>query len=142
MITGRLVKVIKVSLYCLLVYILYVRIRLIFSYSLDLEGGEFAFAHFVQVMLEGHRLYSNPNAYPYFVTMYGPIYPLLCYSICKLLNLNSLADLHTIYIVGRSLSLGAFVLILSVLYKFIGLMNQHKDIRALLALLLFYVADT
>jgi hypothetical protein len=80
-------------------------------------------------LLDGHHLYLNPDAFPYFATVYMPLYPYTLFLLCKLSGLNSSGDIHAIYIAGRALSWGTMVLNLFVLNRFLINFNRKLPVR-------------
>src|SRR4051812_46030271 len=89
----------------LILYLLIVRIRLIFSYSIDLEGAEFGFVHYAQILLQGKPLYGNPNVLPFLPVLFTPIYPYLLSCLASLFNYSYINDIHSILVIARTLSL-------------------------------------
>ena len=62
----------------LMAELLFVRLRLIFSYSLDLIGLEYYFTHIVQQILTHQAIYPNPESLPYANCLYTPVYFYIC----------------------------------------------------------------
>jgi hypothetical protein len=85
----------------IILYLLYIRFRLIFSYSLDLDGAEFFFVNFVQLLEQGKSLYRNPLEFPFMGVQHAPAYPYLLYFIGKCLRFNLLEDIHQMLTVAR-----------------------------------------
>lgn len=90
-----------------------VRVLLIFSYNLDLDGAEFTFVHYLQQLLSGNPLYLNPESHPYSAVIYAPANLYLAYYTSRLFHLDYIHDIHTLYILGRSIS---FVFVLLCIY--------------------------
>lgn len=85
-------------------YMLLVRLFLIFSFDLDLDGAEFTFVHYIQQLLQAKNLYLNPETYPYSAVIYTPLYLYVVFFITKLFHLDYIKHIHEIYIIGRSVS--------------------------------------
>ena len=93
-----------VTLASIILYLLCIRFRLIFSYSLDLDGAEFFFVNFVQLIEQGKSLYRNPLEFPFMGVQHAPVYPYLLYSISKVLKFDLINDIHNMLVVGRFLA--------------------------------------
>jgi hypothetical protein len=89
---------------------LVVRVLLIFSRNIDLDGAEFTFVHYLQQLLSGKPLYTDPENYPYSAVLYTPLYLYIVYGICKIFSFNYVHDIYEIFVAGRILSF-AFVLV-------------------------------
>jgi hypothetical protein len=98
-------KLIRVTLYLLIAYLLYVRIRLIFSWSVDLDGSEYIFINLVQFLLQGKSFYGNPVQFPFMTDIYTPGYTCLLYSIARVFGWNYITNIHEIVIAARSIAL-------------------------------------
>jgi len=81
------------------------RIFLVFSYSADIGGIENNVIYSICKTIYGIPLYSDPEQGNYDITQYTPLYYNFIIFICKILSVNPLDDLHSIYIIGRSVSL-------------------------------------
>lgn len=92
---------------------LLVRLVLIFSYNIDLDGAEFTFVHYIQQLLKGQPLYLDPESFPYSAIIYTPLNLYTVYGICKLFNVDYVFDVHTIFIIGRCVS---FICVIGCLY--------------------------
>jgi hypothetical protein len=101
----------------LMAFILAARFRLIFSYSVDMDGAEYTYIHLIQRLILGHDLYNNSVGFPFIQLVYTPLYFYIYYSLCKLFHLHSLNDIHAIYIVGRTLSFVVFLCQAWFIYK-------------------------
>lgn len=89
---------------CLIFYLLSIRLLLIFSYTLDIDGAEFTFVHYIQQVLSGKPLYLNPYEVPFSITIYSPLYLMLVAKFCAAFQINYIYDVHSIFIVGRLFS--------------------------------------
>lgn len=86
-------------------YMLIVRVALLFSYSIDLDGTEYVFVHYVQRLLENKPIYGNPTAFPYLACLFTPLYIYTLKGLVCLFNPSPQQALHTTYIIGRAFSL-------------------------------------
>ena len=112
------------------------RTLLVFSYTPDLGGVESNVIYTVCKMLNGLRLYGDPEDLNFDITQYSPIYYYLHSGLCSLFSLKPLTDLHKIYILGRSLSLffnlvGSAV-IYHILYRLFAVSKRISFIAALI----------
>ena len=119
-------KTINSYFIALVALMLLIRIRLIFSYSLDLDGAEFTFVHYIQQMLSGKDLYMNPEEYPFSAVIYTPLYIYIVTGICKLLNFDDIQDIHNIYVIGRICSFLFVLLCIYTLWLFIKRCNGNQ----------------
>lgn len=133
---GKSYKVVCYFLAMVLAYLLILRFSLVFSYNLNLEGAEFLFVHFIQILYRGQHLYQNPEVFPFHAVLYTPFYTYIFYAFVRLLGINPLSDVHSVYVIGRLLSLTCFILNLFALNRVILLFNQ-KLLPRLLCIALF-----
>jgi hypothetical protein len=89
----------------LLVMITVMRFFVIISFSPDIVVGEDNNVWNIQKMLTGLPLYTNPELPPYEIFQYSPISQYFTFWICKILNIIPSKDTHSIFIIGRILSL-------------------------------------
>lgn len=114
---------------------------LIFSYSLDLEGAEYSFVHFVQKIEYFKSLYLNSFEFPFTNCVYNPFYPYFIWMIAKVIKLDFIKDIHSIFIIGRSISFVFVFIQIFYLVKFIHLFEKNKTI-VLLGVLLYLLLIT
>lgn len=114
---------------------------LVFSYSLDLEGAEYTFVHFVQKIEYFKSLYLNSFEFPFTNCVYNPFYPYFIWLIVKLARLDFVKDIHAIFIIGRSISFVFVFIQIFYLVKFIHLFEKNKTI-VLLGVLLYLLLIT
>lgn len=114
----------------LIIALLFVRLLQLFSYSIDLDGAEFTFVHYIQQLLNGQPLYMNPEAHPYSAVIYAPLNLYMVYGICKLFSVDQIQDIHTIFIVGRVVSFVSVLCCLFCVDKFIIKHTSDYPIRA------------
>ncbi len=93
-----------VAFVCIIIYLFYIRFRLIFSYSIDLDGCEFTFIYFTQLIDQGKLLYRNPLEFPFMAVQHTPAYPYLLYCIYRLMKLDFLNDIHQMMVIARLLA--------------------------------------
>lgn len=125
----------------LIAYLLVVRILLMFSYSLDLEGAEYTFVHFVQKIEYAKTLYQNPLVFPFTNCVYNPLYPYLIWIIAKAFALDFSKDIHAIFMIGRVISFVCILIQIVYVIKFIQLFEKSKSI-ILLGVLLYLLLIT
>ena len=89
----------------LLVMVIIMRFFIIISFSPDIVVGEDNNVWNIQKMLSGLPLYTNPELPPYEIFQYSPISQYFTLWTCKFLNVVPSKDSHTIFIIGRILSL-------------------------------------
>jgi hypothetical protein len=89
----------------LFVVVLYFRFALIASFSTDLAGLEQNVVYSIQMFLHNGNLYASPALPPFSITQYTPLYYLLCGWVARLFHLDPSADIHRLYMIGRSLDL-------------------------------------
>lgn len=89
-----------------------------FSYFPDLGGIETTMVYYIQRLLSGHELYPHPESAPFYFLQYTPGYYLVASFIGKVLGVQG-ADVHSVYILGRGLSLSFHIIILAVVFKFL-----------------------
>lgn len=107
----------------LIVYLLYIRFLLIFSYSIDLDGAEFTFIGFTQQLLRGYPLYSNPLEFPFLPVMYTPLYPYFLYYLSRLIGFTVDSDPHNFFVMARSLSFLFTFLNVFIIYRLFKRLN-------------------
>ncbi|HNF48937.1 MAG TPA: hypothetical protein PKO18_04940 [Chitinophagales bacterium] len=93
-----------------ILFLLTVRLLLIFSYSVDLDGMESAFVIYVQRLTDNQPLYGNPTDYPYFVCLFLPTYIYVLKFLVEIFGAGSKTDPHVIFIIGRAFSFSVFLL--------------------------------
>ncbi|MEO8405399.1 MAG: glycosyltransferase family 39 protein [Chitinophagaceae bacterium] len=80
------------------------RIFLVFSYNGEIGGIDNNFVYGVISNMTGHGLYNNPEALPYPVTIYSPLYFQVCSAIGTVLHVNP-DDPIQVYQLCRMISL-------------------------------------
>lgn len=116
----------------IIVFLLSTRWKLIFSYSVDLDGLEYYFFRIIQEMQHGKPMYENPLMFPYSINLYTPVYFYLFSGLVSLLKLNAYNDLHQILVVGRLLS---FSIVLVQLYFLIKLAKKITESNFIIILI-------
>lgn len=103
-----------VSFFLFLVYFIY-RIILIFYQHPDAGGVEGNIIYFIQRLLDGLTIYTNPERAPYAIAQYSPLYYYLVAGASKLIGLTS-DDILSIYMVSRSISLFLNIIFIFIIY--------------------------
>lgn len=103
-----------VSFFLFLVYFIY-RIILIFYQHPDAGGVEGNIIYFIQRLLDGLPIYTNPERAPYAIAQYSPLYYYLVAGASKLIGLTS-DDILSIYMVSRSISLFLNIIFIFIIY--------------------------
>ena len=93
------------TLTLLLAMITIMRFFIIISFSPDIVVGEDNNVWNIQKMLSGLPLYTNPELPPYEIFQYSPISQYFTFWTCKIFNIVPAKDTHSIFIIGRILSL-------------------------------------
>lgn len=107
----------------LFIYMIYSRIRLIFSYSIDLDGVEFMFIHYAQNILYQKGMYCDVNKFPFDTVIHMPYYTYFIAAIFKTLHLTTVNDIHLQLIVCRIISICCLPVCILYLTKIIRLFN-------------------
>jgi hypothetical protein len=89
----------------LLAVILAFRTMIIFYESSDIAGVETNVIYTIIRFLDSGKLYTDPANLPFAITQYTPLYYYLCAGTAKIGGVNPLADIHSLYIIGRSWNL-------------------------------------
>ena len=89
----------------LILFMMLIRIKLLFSYSFDNAGLEHYFIHVVQRILMQQPIYPNPLELPNENCLYTPFYPYLLTIIYKIYKINPTFNLYKMYALGRFISL-------------------------------------
>ncbi|MBU0765915.1 MAG: hypothetical protein KJ607_13905 [Bacteroidetes bacterium] len=104
-----------------LLFILVLRIFLIFSWSANIGGMEHNVVYSICKSLYGLPLYSDPESHNFDIAQYSPGYYYFIIFLCKLFSLSPFEDLHSIYIIGRTVSLllnlAGFIVLFQMLRK-------------------------
>lgn len=121
----------------LFIYMIYSRIRLIFSYSIDLDGVEFMFIHYAQNILHHKGMYCDVNKFPFDTVIHMPYYTYLIAAIFKLFSLTTVNDIHTQLIICRIISIICLPVCILYLTKILRLFN--KDLLLTLSMICFFM---
>lgn len=117
--------------------LLYIRLKLVFSYSLDLVGLEYYFIHIVQQLATGQAIYPNPEALPYANCLYTPVYFYIYRIAVSCLHINVFDDIYTLLVLGRILSIVFVTAQIVYLIKFARLFSKSRIIE--IAAVAFYL---
>lgn len=121
--------------FCLLSYMLFVRIVYIYSYSIDLAGMEFSFLYQLQVIEKYHKLYSNPDIFPFYIAFYPPVYPYFMLFIMKIGHVDIFTEMHKALVIGRFMSFTAILFDSWLLLKTIRIFTKNRFYTYLILLL-------
>nr|MDP9229217.1 hypothetical protein [Bacteroidota bacterium] len=70
------------------------RLLLIFSYNAEIGGIDNNFVYGVLQNIKGYDLYTNPEEFPYAITLYSPLYYNVCTVIGKIVHINADEPIH------------------------------------------------
>ena len=134
--SGRFIT--AISLFSFLIYLLY-RVMLIFYPQPDAGGVEGNIIYFVQRLLEGQSLYTDPELPPYAIAQYSPLYYYIVAGVSDLFGFSA-DDLLPLYMVSRSVSLFLnllFIVIIFLTARNIFNVPSNKSICAAVAAFIF-----
>lgn len=102
---------------CILSFFIYLSYRLIevFTFHLNISGSEGNVIYFIQRVLDGSPLYTDPSELPYSIAQYGPLYYYITAGVCKLLGISS-DSVYMIFVVSRLNCLLLNFLLAGILY--------------------------
>ena len=80
------------------------RLFLVFDYFPEIGGIESNVIYSLQRILAGYPLYTDPEAPPYSITQYTPLYYGIAWMVGKIFQVDP-SDVHAVYVLSRSLSL-------------------------------------
>ena len=120
---------------CLVATIL-VRYRLIFFTSPDIGGIESNVIYSIQRYMAGYPLYANPEAAPYSITQYSPLYYRLVAAVGYWIGISPDEPL-SVYRVSRVVSLIANILYALALYGLSYRLHPNKKTGLLVAVVAF-----
>ena len=110
--SGRFIT--AISLFSFFIYLLY-RVMLIYYPQPDAGGVEGNIIYFVQRLLEGQPLYTDPELPPYAIAQYSPLYYYIVAGVSDLLGFSA-DDLLPLYMVSRSVSLFLDLLFIVIIF--------------------------
>lgn len=92
--------------FCIVVFVAYLfyRVILIFYPTPDIGGVENNVIWFIQRILDGGHLYTDPNVAPYSIAQYFPLYYYINAGIARLLGINA-DDVLSLFVLSRTVSL-------------------------------------
>ena len=96
------------------IYLLY-RLLLISNPYPDLGGVENNVVYFIQRLLSGELLYTDPEKVPYSITQYSPFYYYITKSIGNLLGIQA-DEVMRVFMLSRSVSLCLNLLYAGIIY--------------------------
>ena len=119
----------------IIVFMLYERMRLIFSYSTDLDGLEYMFIHYTQNILYHKKLYCSSDVYPFDICVHMPLYPYTMSTIFRFLHymdpnimLRKVECIYKHLIICRMLSFVFLWICLYYVIKTLRLFEKNKFI--------------
>jgi hypothetical protein len=136
MFSGRSITVI--SFFLFLLYFSY-RVILIFYQHPDAGGVEGNIIYFIQRLLDGQPVYTDPERAPYAIAQYSPLYYYLVAGVSELIGLTS-DDILGVYAVSRSVSLFlnlVFVFIIFLTTNRVFAVTKEKSITVAIAAFIF-----
>ena len=106
MVLDKIISNRKVSLFTFLVFGIYLiyRIVLIFYPQPDAGGVENNVIWFIQRLLDGRHLYTDPESPPYAVAQYTPLYYYITAGIGKIIGISP-EDVLSVFRLSRTVSL-------------------------------------
>ncbi len=113
-------------------FILILRVYMIFPYQSDLGGVESNVIYTTLRGMAGYDIYTNPEKPPFSITQYSPLYYYATIGICKAL-LISPDQLHQVYEVSRSFSLLCNLVFASICVWILGGIFKVKGVLKWLA---------
>lgn len=118
--SSRLFSEKGATLICILSFLIYLSYRLIevFTFNLNISGSEGNVIYFIQRIIDGSRLYTDPSQLPYSIAQYGPLYYYITAGLCKLCDIDP-DNVYAIFITSRLFCLLLNFLLAGILY-FIG----------------------
>ncbi len=108
------------------------RLLLIFTYNGEIGGIDNNFVYGVVRAMAGYNIYPNPEAFPYSVNPYSPLYYNLCSLTGKIFNVN-IEDPINVYRLCRSASFACDLLTCVIFFQTIKKISGVKKETALLA---------
>ena len=119
----------------LILYILKIVFSYIASYSIDIQGVEFAFLHNIQLLRKHQPLYGNPDTYPFYLIFYPPLYSYFTEHLTEAFKINPFVSIHELLVGMRSLSLFFTLLNGWITLRILNLLSVRSSKRILLYLL-------
>lgn len=107
-----------VLLLCSTVFLFYFiyRVLLLFFPHPDIGGVEGNVVYFIQRLLDGSSLYTDPAKAPYAIAQYSPFYYYIVAGAAKLAGVKA-DDVYTVFLTGRIVSLLLNLALVPVVYK-------------------------
>jgi len=113
------------------------RIVLAHSPAADLAGMEQNVVYAIQRSLDGEKIYGEPDALPFAITQYAPLYYYVCGLSAKAAGLDPEKDVAAIYLTGRLWSLLFNVLMMWAVFMISRRLGSRFDVSAIAALCSF-----
>ena len=129
--TGKIYGVTFFAAVLVLLVLTAFRFMLIFTYNGEIGGIDNNFVYGVIRSMAGYNIYPNPEAFPYSVNLYSPLYYNLCSFAGAIFNIN-IEDPINVYRLCRSVS---FTCDLLSCITFFQILNKRGGIKKEIALL-------
>jgi len=112
------------------------RVLWVFSFEYDLGGIEEYFVYLILQVGNGH-LYSDPEAYPYLITQYPPLYLYITSLGARILELFNDDLIHSTYITGRALNLFFNIVTCLIVYRFLQALTTNRKYSMIMSMVVF-----
>jgi hypothetical protein len=122
-------KLVAGSVWLTFIFFLAYSLVLVFSQSPNIAGVENNTVYFIQQLLDGSSLYTNPAQPPYAIAQYGPLYYQLVAGIGKIAGLSA-DDVMGVFVLSRVVSIVLFLLTAFFAYlvsRKIFLFSRHRS---------------
>ena len=86
--TGKIYGIAFFTAVFIILCLIAFRIMLIFTYNGEIGGIDNNFVYAVIRSMAGYNIYPDPEAFPYAVNPYSPLYYNLCSFVGNILNIN------------------------------------------------------
>jgi hypothetical protein len=113
------------------IYLLY-RCIAVFITHPDAGGVEGNVVYFIQRLLDGQTLYSDPELPPYAIAQYSPFYYYLVYGIARVFGVRA-DDVYNVYATGRIVSLVLNLAFVGLVYKVCRQLYKVRASRSFIA---------
>ena len=144
--TGKIYGITFFAAAFIILCLIAFRLLLIFTYNGEIGGIDNNFVYGVVRSMAGYNIYPNPEAFPYSVNPYSPLYYNLCSLTGNIFNVN-IEDPINVYRLCRSVSFASDLLTCVVFFQTINRLSGTKKetallITSVLACLLCYLGYT
>jgi hypothetical protein len=115
-----------------------IKIQASLGYHPDISGSEGSTIAPIQLLVAGKQIYLNPEAAPFRLTQYTPLYFTIVAFFCKLINWSA-TDVHYIYLASRMFSNIFTILAVSATGYLIYYITKRKIAGLLSAIYLYQI---